>query len=360
MAEPLGIVSVPITPAGGVDHRLPTGTPVTPVGQKHDGTGGSAHDSGPSTEFHLGTTVEAIVRSPAVPATAGSLAVGTHLLLRIVALPSLPATDLVIGRVINSGIAETLIDTPLGLLAVQRRLTLAADTLIAFERLEEIAPPSVTADTPSRVGGWPALEEAINVLAQASPDLAARLRAELMPSSGPDLAGTLLFLWGSLYQSEWPGTGIATALASADHAKLAQRLSDDADELRRLENDPATGDWRVLTLPLFAGLIILPLRLFVRRRRPEAPPDELTRFAIEVELSGLGPLQLDGMLRGAHLVLVLRSHRGLPLELRQEAGAVYRRALQDWSMTGDLSFATAAQFALTPLSNLRKHIQISI
>lgn len=359
MAEPLGI-SVPITPAGGVDHRLPTGTPITPVGPKQDGSHGPAPDSGPSTEFHLGTTVEAIVRAPAVPAIAGALAVGTHLLLRIVALPSSPATDLLIGRVINSGVAETLIDTPLGLLAVQRRLALAADTLIAFERLEEIVPPPATADTPSRVGGWPALEEAIALLTQASPDLAARLRAELMPGSGPHLAGTLLFLWGSLYQGEWPGAGVAAALASADHAKLAQRLSDDADELRRLENDPATGDWRVLTLPLFAGMIVLPLRLFMRRRKPGTPPEELMRFAIEVELSGLGPLQLDGMLRGAHLVLVLRSHRGLPQELRQEAGAVCRRALQDWGMTGDLSFATAAQFALTPLSNLRKHVQINI
>jgi len=359
MAEPLG-ASVPITPAGGIDPRLHQGPPVVPVGQKHDGSSGSARDMAPSTEFHLGTTVEAIVRAPAVPATAGALAVGTHLMLRIVALPSLPQADVLIGRVINSGSTETLIDTPLGLLAVQRRLALAPDTVIAFERLEEIPPDLLAADPPSRVGGWPALEEALALLAHAAPDLAARLHAELLPSSGAELGATLLFLIGALYHGDWPGAAVTAALAKANHTKLAQRLTDDAVELRQLEADPATGDWRVITLPLMAGMQVLPLRLFLRRRKPGVLPEEVTRFAIEVELPGLGPLQLDAMLRGAHLVLILRSHRGLPEELRLTASAVCRAALAQWGLIGDLSFATAPEFALAPLSNLRKHIQVRV
>lgn len=359
MAEPLG-VSLPIAPAGGVDHRLPSGTPATAVTPRHDGSSGAAPQTVPSTEFHLGTTVEAVVRAPATPGTPGALAIGTRLLLRIVALPSAPAPELLIGRVVDSGGPETLIATPLGLLALQRRLALAPDMVIAFERLEEIPPELMAEDTPSRAGGWPALDEAIAVLAQAAPELAARLRAELMPSSGPQLAGTLLFLLGALYNGDWPGSAVSIALAAANNARLGQRLADDAAELRRLGADPATGDWRVLTLPLLAGVTVLPLRLFMRRRKPDAPPEDVTRFAIEVELSQLGPLQLDGLLRATHLILVLRSHRSLPQELRGEASAVCRRALQDWGLSGDLSFATAAEFALTPLSGLRKHIKVSV
>lgn len=359
MAEPLDI-SAPITPAGGLDHRPPPDTQTAAVTPQHDGSSGNAEESAPPTEFHLGTMVEAVVRAPAAPETPGALAVGTRLLLRIVAVPSSPVPELLIGRVVESGGPETLVATPLGLLALLRRLAFAPDTVIAFERLEEIPPELAAEDTPSRAGGWPALDEAIAVLAQAAPQLAAGLRAELLPSSGPQLAGTLLFLLGALYQGDWPGPEVSHALVAANRAKLAQRLSDDADELRRLATDPATGDWRVLVLPLLAGVTILPLRLFLRRLQPGATLEAATRFAIEVESSRLGPLQLDGLLRGNHLILVARSHGSLPQGLRDKASAICRCALQDWGMSGDLSFATVADFALKPLANLRKHVKVSI
>ena len=359
MAEPLGI-SVPVTPSGGIDSRLYQGQQITPTAQRHDEPRGGASGAAPSTELHFGTIVEAIVRAPAVPASAaGTLAVGTHLLLRIVAMPTAPSAEVLIGRIISNGGAETLMDTPLGLLAVQRRWTFAPDTMIAFERLEEIAPELAAVDPPSRSGGWPALEDALASLTQSSPQLAARLRAELTPLSGSSLAATLLFLLGALYHGNWPGPAANAALAAAGQAKLVQRLSDDVEALHRLEADPATGDWRVLTLPLLAGKMILPLRLFLRRRKADTAIDERTRFAIEVELSGLGPLQLDGMLRGTHLILLLRSHRGLSEELRQNVMAVCRRALVASGLTGELSFVVSPEFPLAPLSNLRKHVEVS-
>src|SRR5215469_1784155 len=359
MAEPLGI-SMPIAPSGGVDQRLPTGTPIAAVTPRHDDSGGNASQAPPSTELHMGTTVEAIVRAPPIPNTPGPLAIGTRLLLRIVALPSSPDATLLIGRVIDSAGRETLVATALGLLALQRRLTLEPGTAIAFERLEEIPPETATADTPSQAGGWPALEAAMAVLTQAAPEIAARLRAELAPRSGAQLAGTLFFLLGALYNGDWPGAAVNAALTGASQAKLGQRLADDATELRRLGSDSATGEWQALTLPLLVGATVLPVRLFLRRRKPDAPVEDSIRFAVEVELSQFGPVQLDGLLRATHLILVLRSHRGLPQELRTEAAAVCRSAMQQWGLSGDLSFAVAAAFAVAPLAGLRKHIKVSI
>lgn len=359
MAEPLG-ANLPVNPTGAIDHRLHPGPPVNAVPPEHDGSSGAAHQSTPSTEFHLGTTIEAVVRGPPATKTDAALPLGTQLLLRILALPAAPPPGLLIGRVVDSSGPETLVDTLLGLLALQRKLALPPGTIFAFERLEEIAPELADAATPSRAGGWPALEAAIAVLAQCAPELASRLQAALTPNSGPQLAGTLLFLLGALYEGDWPGSGVGSALSGADHGKLAQRLASDAEELRRLATDPATGEWRVLTLPLLAGTMVLPLRLFMRRPKPGNSAEEATRFAIEVELSQLGPLQLDGLLRGTYLILVLRSHRGLPAHLREDAAAVCRRALREWGLTGDLSFATAAAFALAPLASFRKHIEIKV
>lgn len=356
MAEPLGI-NLPITPAGGVDSRPNQGPTLASVTPREDGSRGHGQDA-PSTELHLGTVVEAIVRAPAVPASADALPVGTHLMLRIVAVPAGPS-ELLIGSVISLGTSETLIDTPLGLLAVQRRLALAPGTIIAFERLEEIA-PCAAAHASSTFGGWPALEEALAALAAASPELAARLRHELTPASSTEFVSAMLFLLGDLYRRDWPGAAVRAALGAANRGELAQQLDDDAEESRRLAHDPATGEWRVLTLPLLRRQRVLPLRLFVRRQPPSMASEEPIRLAIEIEIPSLGPLQLDGMLRGSHLILILRSHHRLPEALRERAKAACHRALPAWGLTGDLSFAIETKFALAPLSNLRKHVEMSV
>jgi hypothetical protein len=357
MAEPLG-PSLPVNPSSGVDHRLHQSLPVNPVAPRHDGSSGATAESLPSTEFHLGTTVEALVRGPPSTPSAAALPIGTKLLLRIVALPPAPPPALLIGRVIESGGPETLVDTAFGLLAVQRRLALAPDTLIAFEPLEQIAPEQADDRSLSTGGGWPALDEAVALLAELAPELAAQLRTLLSPQSGAQTAASLIFLLGALYHGDWPGAGLREALADAAHEKLAKRIAADADAFRNLAEDAVTGEWRVLTLPLIPGGFVIPLRLFLRRRRPDAPTEEAIRFAIEIELPRLGPLQLDGLLRGAQLILVLRSHRSLPQSLRDETANVCRRALLAWGLTGDLSFTTTREFALTPLSNLRKHVQV--
>ena len=359
MPEPFGI-SAAITPGGAIDPRLPAAIPVDPGGQRSPGSSGDGEQAKPSTEFNLGTTVEAIVRAAAPDGTAGAFAVGTRLLLRVVALPDTAVPSLLVGRVISSGGAETLIATSLGLLALLRRLALAPDTVIAFECLEETPPSLGTEEALSRVGGWPALEQAIAVLAQASPPLAAKIRSALLSSTAAELAGSLLFLLGTIYENAWPSADIIAALSAAGQAKLAQRLGADAAELRRLQEDLATGTWRVLTIPLLAGSQVTPLRLYLPRRSAGSQPDEVHRFACEIELPGLGPLQLDGLYRGARLVLVIRSHRGLPPKLREAIAAAYRHALDIWGLSGDLSFAIVAKFALAPLLNLRKHVEVSV
>jgi hypothetical protein len=349
MAETVGF-GAPITPTAGVEHRINPNVAVTPT-QNRDGQARPAVDEEP-TQLGLGTVVAAIVRAPAGQGPAA----GAQLLLRIVA-PTATATDLLTGTVVESTANETLLSTPIGLLALRRKLALPSGTQIAFVVIDTIAPEAEAAMAPARSGGWIALEETLFALVGQSPALAAQLRAELTPPSGPELAGTLIYLLGALYQGNWPGPAITRALNDSGNGKLAKRLAEDIAALRRLGDDQTTGEWRVLTLPLLLGNFPLALRLYLQRRKP-AGQDGI-RFALEAELSRLGPVQLDCLVRANHLILVLRSHRGLTPELREEMRAVFRRALQATGISGDLSFATVATFLVHPLDQMRERIQIT-
>jgi hypothetical protein len=323
------------------------------------------------TPLALGTaTVEAVVQAQVAPPAVAArpdvspLPVGARLLLRIIAPPAAPSETMLLGRVVASTGPETMVETPVGLLALGQRLGLLPGTSIAFEWLEQAAPPDETIDgapQPSVASGWSTLDQALDVLDRAAPTLAGRLRTALMPSSGPQLAGTLLFLMGALYGKGWPGDDVDQALSAADHDPLRARLSDEVAKLQQLAANPATGDWRVLVLPLINGAMVQPIRLYLRRRdrSSRAPPDEGARFIIEVEMTRLGPLQLDGLMRNKRFDLVLRSHRALPTELRRDAGAVFHQTLADAGLAGDIAFVTASPFAVAPLAALRDHVQVS-
>lgn len=332
---------------------LPTPPGATPA------PAGAAADPPPTP---LGQTAAAPPSPSAAPPPAGSPAVGAHLLLRIVAPPQTPSASTLLGRVVAATTGETLVETPIGTLALSQRLGLPPDAIVAFEPLEQTPAPTESAEPPTVTTGWPTLDHVLAALDTAAPALAARMRTALMPASGPQLAGTLLFLTAALYGEGWPGGDIGQALTDAGHGRLRAQLSDDVTKLHQLAGNPATGDWRVLVLPLIDGAMVQPVRLYLRRRdrSSRAPPEEESRFIIDVEMSRLGPLQLDGLMRRKRFDLVLRSHRALPEELRHQASAIFHQTLADAGLAGDIAFATASPFAVSPLAGLRQHVQVNV
>ena len=58
------------------------------------------------------------------------------------------------------------------------------------------------------------------------------------------------------------------------------------------------------------------------------------RFLIDLTLSRIGELQLDGLVRPRRFDLILRTHMPLPPEMRQEIGKLFQNSLETLGMTG--------------------------
>ena len=313
------------------------------------------------------TVVAARLVSPAPGSTVPALPAGSRLELRVqpLPLPGAPAPaapDLaldLIGTVVTTTAGETLVETRIGMLALERRLAVPAGTRLSLQRLAA-APPDQPADLPlAQRTTWPALEETLAALDRVMPELALRLRSDLSPASGQQLAGTLLFLMSALNSGTWPGAKTAAALDAAGRRDLSLKLDGDVAELRQLAA-PQSGDWRVYVLPLLDGSMVRPVRFYLRRRSADAASgDQGTRFVVEVEMSRLGALQLDGLVRPQRLDLVLRSHRPVAPELRQEIAELFRNVTTASGLAGDISFATASRFAVAPLQAMRARIGVT-
>jgi hypothetical protein len=299
------------------------------------------------------------VAVPAAPATSGS------------APTPAPITPVILGTIGQTSGAVTLLETPAGLLSLEQHLDLAPGTLVNLQRLDVPAgatPPSPSAQalaSPALGSGWPALDDTLRTLDRVAPSLASQMRADLTPTTAPRLAATLLFFVGVLKgAADWPPDSVNTALTAAGRGDLRTRLQKDVSEMRRVSADGTKTDWRVLTLPVLDENAVQPVRLYVRRdaegQTSQQRDERGSRFVLDLDMSRLGTLQLDGLVRKGRFDLVLRSHEPMAADVKTDMASIFRSSLAASGFTGDIAFVTTARFPVAPLEELRPHLGIKI
>ena len=322
------------------------------------------------TVVELGQTLRATVVTAA--STPGAPVAGSELMLRVVpgtANPLPGATSALTATVVQSGGPTTLVDSALGRLALEAPMDLAAGAPLTLERLatppraQTISAPATPA-SPALGSGWPALDDALAALDRAAPGLAAQLRTDLAPTAAPRLAAALLFFMGVLQgDANWPGDAMGAALTASGRADLRARLAKDLGDLRQQATQTTQGDWRIFTLPVLDEAAIRPIRLYVRNPgdgKSGGQSQQGSRFVLDLDMSRLGPLQLDGLVRGPRFDLVLRSHEPFDPAMKAEIGMLFHNAIDGSGLTGDVAFVNTAQFPVSPLSTSRPRLGIHI
>ena len=362
MSDPLTIAAKPasgaslVAPGTLTTQAEPQATETTATAVAATNAAAAPAD-GAAVSFELGTTIGATL----VAATPGGSAMaGARFELRLGTATTVPAESNVVGTIALNAAGDTIVETAIGTLALDDKLALPVGTAVRFQALAA-GGPDIAELPPSQASGWVALDQTLSALDKSAPELAQQLRSVLAPATAPSLAATLLFMAGALYSGKWPGQPVLRALGAAGQDPLKAKLGDDLAGLRRLGADGTTGHWQVLTVPLLFGAAVEPVRLYLRRKENPVSIDPAgQRFVIEAELSRLGALQLDGLVRGNRLDLVLRTHAALPQSLRDDASALFRQASAAAGYRGDIVFATAPIFAVDPLTGLRQHVAVQI
>ena len=259
---------------------------------------------------------------------------------------SLAQGQTVLATVVSSAPGHTLVETRAGTLILKTTGALPKGVTLGLE----IAGPPRLPDTetvhpsPLRGRGWPALEEAVPHLRNEAPDLHRLLIAQMLPKPDQTLAAGLIMFLSALRAGDiraWFGEDVARALGRGQ-PDLLRRLEDDFRDLARAADDPGDGDWRIAVIPFNAQTSIEQIRLLTRRppRENRGPDTDRTRFVIDVTLSRLGRIQLDGMVRrkDKRLDLMVRTATPLPDAMRDDIRRLFSRASEATGINGLLAF----------------------
>ncbi len=202
---------------------------------------------------------------------------------------------------------------------------------------------------PATTNNFPTLPQALAELAQISPQIAAQVFASSIPQPTAALPGALMFLFNAFKQGNvrgWLGEDAVETLTRFGKSELVNSLSRNLSEAGQPVQDPVVGEWKAYPIPLYAQQQFQALNLYVHSdrdaRREEGAPENAApntvRFLIDMRLSKLGNMQVDGFVQNKKLDMVLRSEANLPDGLHNELRAAYIRAVGAVGYAGTLSF----------------------
>ena len=255
---------------------------------------------------------------------------------------------------------QAVVGTPIGTLALPTSESLPAGTTLSLEVIgRPLPPPMPTAAAAAVPGGltpqgWPALGDAIGTLAGQDRQSLALLMAAI-PQAGPRLAAALATFTGALRSGDLRavlGDGPAKALEKAGRRDLAERLRAELGALAAEAGQPAgDGEWQAYVVPFHHEARIEPISLFVRRVGPQGEgkgtgPGNEQRFVLDFDLSTLGRLQMDGLVRREEKLfdLIFRSGQPLPTEMRRDSMAIFSLAGELVGTRGGVAFQSGGRW----------------
>ncbi|MBF0335211.1 MAG: hypothetical protein HQL40_16440, partial [Alphaproteobacteria bacterium] len=258
--------------------------------------------------------------------------------------------------------------TPVGVLAIPASPHLTPGARVALE-VVSVTPPAAqsavgavqagAAPTPS---AFPALSEAMDLLARLDPAAAERL-ADGLPQANNRLAANMLVFAAALRANtpraafgEQPLKALERVGGREAVKRLTEELAEKAGQETKPANAPVGGEWRVATLPFLSGAEIDPIRLSLRRppdaeetddeREKKGRGDPGARFLVDLSLTRIGPVQLDGLVKrkSKRFDLILRTRAALDGDTRAAVTQIFAKACAELQMAGQVTFQATTRF----------------
>jgi hypothetical protein len=257
-----------------------------------------------------------------------------------------------------------LVQTQAGLLLLGSKLTAPVGATVVLELEPTLAEDSEATPTPASSSAgrgasgsaptFPRLAQALEAFRDAGVSMPAVV-ARHLPHTGPRLAEGLINALAAAHDED--GFQALERLLRPALERMGQREMGEALHQELARPSGSTGnatqtDWRVYTLPLFDNGQLHQLRIYERQhgggRQQQAGGPPGSRFVVEVEMSRLGAMQLDGLVQPKRFDLMLRSRQPLPEEVRRDIAALFAEARSAAGFAGEIGFQQTPVFPVNP------------
>ncbi len=191
---------------------------------------------------------------------------------------------------------------------------------------------------------WPAINELYSALQQLSPQAAASLTRALPNAASPVQIAAAANVFIAAVQSGNFDILLGdkkNLLQQAGRSSILSGLTQDSS-LARAPEAAIQSDWRAVPLPMFWEGEIHKITLYTYHQNQSQQQEEnengQTRFIFDLNLSRMGDVQIDGLVNGKRLDLIVRTQNSFSEPMQQTIRQSYTNALSQADLTGELNF----------------------
>ena len=270
------------------------------------------------------------------------------------------------GRVISiNNIGHPIVETPLGYIMLEITPQITIDGVIPIEIIsaeDSMLPAPSLSDTVSSLftnRNWPALNEALELIQSSETVTNQQFSTLKVPKLDSQMAANILFFISALRGGDirnWLGNQAGRRIQN-NSPELYARLAEEYNQLGRSVRETNTGDWRTTLIPLFNGSEFEFFQMNFRSgsNDPNKKDEEdFARFIVDLELSKLGRIQLDGLIssKGKQFDLFVRSAIPFTKSMRRDLNKIFSECIEITGLSGNIIMQSALQFIDIPVPKM--------
>jgi hypothetical protein len=203
---------------------------------------------------------------------------------------------------------------------------------------------------------YPSLPALIAAAQQIGGPTEQAIRA-MLPQIGPQLAASLMVFASGAAKGDVRTLVGDSARASLERSARGRAALQGLTQEFEVAEDEARGtpaaDWRAITLPVMTGgAMIEPIRLYLHQVSDEEAERNRNnegggqRFVLDLDLTQLGAIQIDGLAKHDKLDLVVRTPKPLPEEVRNGLRNAFLGGTTAYGVVGGLNFQVGPRLVL--------------
>ena len=254
--------------------------------------------------------------------------------------------------------SSAVIATKIGILALENNVKLPDLTPVTVKITDVRLPTLLERDPlPAERNTWTILNHALKTLKQTDEAAYDAFKA-VLPQAGNKLPALMISFMQAAVRE---GATVRSWLGEANIAAL-QKTASGQQILKRLEREFSTSAkkatdgqnvWKGWDIPLLSGNVVEPVSLFLQRPPEDAerhekyaPLQNAVRFVLDMNLSRLGKIQLEGIAgrQKQRFDLIIRHRNDMPPEFEPTVRALFVKTLDALSYAGNLKISKTEEF----------------
>ena len=215
---------------------------------------------------------------------------------------------------------------------------------------------------------WSNLEELLDKLNYSEKTSTQKEFLEnIISKPGKNLTASLAYFISAVRTGKaanWTGT-LFNEQAFSNRERFSEQLQDDFSFMQKASEPSDTG-WRGFFLPLLDENHLSIIQFFLRNennRKHQAKikkDNDAVQFLLEVNLTTIGTMQIEGRIKNKELDLIIRTRKFLKGPLKQGIERVFVKTLSTSELVGKLTFRVHSKLPPLPIDKLNGYIRPSI